>query len=95
MLPLTMLMMEQQVKISTPYFSDFAVISTNFRFTCEEKPRNDVTYIHLLPLPYHLLQLTGFSHIHFQAWLFPQTLLRQVRVWDRVWDQMASHMHFP
>jgi len=30
------------------------------RFTCEEKPRNDVTYIHLLPLPYHLLQLTGF-----------------------------------
>lgn len=72
-------------------FLRFAVISTHFRFTCEEKPHNDVTYLHLLPLPYHLLQLTGFSHIHFQAWLLPQTLLRQVRVWV----QMIPHMQFP
>ena len=74
-------------------FLRFAVISTNFRFTCEEKPRNDATYLHLLPLPYHLLQLTGFSHIRFQAGLFPQTLLCQVRVWDQMTPPPTCNSH--
>lgn len=73
MLPLTMLMMEQQVKISMLYFSDSLSLAHTF---ASHVRRNlammspTYTYCHY-HISYHLLQLTGFSHIHFQAWLFP------------------------
>lgn len=74
-------------------FLRFAVISAHFRFTCEEKPHNDVTYLHLLPLPY-IIPLTATNRLQphsLPGMVIPQTLLHQVRVWD----QMTPHMQFP